>query len=317
MTDDLQVPEALREQVRDLPVLPAAASRLLTITGQAEVSVGEIARVIESDPTLMARTLRAANSPLCGTPRPVKTAQQATVLLGIEAIVNLAVGVSVAQVQAQLHAHLPFDAEAFGQHNVAVALATRKLARLTRHPSPGEAFVAGLLHDIGKLVLLVHAGEQYAAVLDRARRGEKPLHVLEREALVLDHAVAGYALCRHWNLPEAITEAVATHHTPAAPQALGSLVGAANDLVKILQLGFSGNRFIGAVPGQPGDPYSLDGLRALSAGMQAELPEAVEALGHAGGSYAPRPQAHPPRVQLHGADPPARALLTLMLGAMG
>ena len=82
MTDQtLVVPDDLLNSVRDLPVLPTAVTRLLSLTQQAEVGIGEIARVIESDPTLMARTLHVANSPLCGTPRRVKTAQQATVLL--------------------------------------------------------------------------------------------------------------------------------------------------------------------------------------------------------------------------------------------
>lgn len=313
----LVVPDDLLNSVRDLPVLPTAVTRLLSITQQAEVGIGEIARVIESDPTLMARTLHVANSPLCGTPRRVKTAQQATVLLGIDAIVSLAVGVSVASVQNQLHAKLPIDADAFGRHSIAVALVTRKLARRVKFPSPGEAFVAGLLHDIGKLVLLMHYGEAYADLMMRASMGEKPLHALEQETYGLDHAVAGQALCRHWNVPASIAEAVATHHTASAPHSLGDLVGAANDLVKTIQLGYSGNRFIAAVQGTPGDLSAPGWLRALIVSLQAEITEAEEALGHGKARNGQQKQIDCPLVQLQIGHPEEQTLLMSMLLAMG
>ena len=319
MSDHAQIPESLRESVRALPVLPTAVTRLLTITQQAEVSVGEIARVIETDPTLMARVLRVANSPLYKTARVIKTAQQATMMLGIDAIVNLALSVSVASVQDQLHEQLPIDAEEFGRHSIAVALASRKLARHFKLPHPGEAFVAGLLHDIGKLLLLMQYGEAYAGLMRRAQQGEKPLDALEKETFGLDHAAAGHALCAHWHVPSSMAEAVAAHHATPPPYSLGDIVQRANNLVKTIQVGFSGNRFITAGLGQPGDLAAQGWLRALILGFEEEMRHAEEALGHASGSSAStwKKKAARPLVQLQLTDPQVQAVIMSMLLVLG
>lgn len=319
MSAPSQIPDALRASVEALPVLPTAVTRLLSITQQAEVSVGEIARVIETDPTLMARTLRAANSPLYSTGREIKTAQQAAVLLGIEAIVNLALGVSVASVQDQLHEQLPIDPKAFGRHSMAVALASRKLARHAKLPRPGEAFVVGLLHDIGKLVLLMHHGDDYARLMMRAQQGEKALDALERETYALDHAAAGHALCQHWNVPASMAEAVATHHAAPGTNTLGDIVRQANTLVKTIQIGFSGNRFITAMPGQPADLAAQGWLRALILGLNEEIEQAEEALGRPSGrrSSSWTKKAARPLVQLQMTDPQTHTVFMSMLLAQG
>ena len=301
MSVQSQIPDAIRASVHDLPVLPTAVTRLLSITQQPDVSVGEIARVIESDPTLMARTLRVANSSLYSTAREIKTAQQATVLLGIEAIVNLALSVSVASVQNNLHEHLPIDAKAFGQHSIAVALVSRKLARRFKLSNPGEAFVAGLLHDIGKLVLLMHFGDDYAQLMLRAQQGEKALDALEKETYGLDHAAAGHALCLHWNVPASMAEAVATHHAAPGTHAVGDIVRKANNLVKTIQIGFSGNRFITAM--LAGDLTAHGWLRALILSLHEEIQQAEEALGRPSGPSAStgKKKATRPVVQLQMA----------------
>ena len=284
MSVQSQVPDDIVDSIGTLPVLPTAVTRLVALTQNDEVSFRELASVVESDPTLMARTLRLANSPLYSTARQIKTVQQAMVLLGTEVIVNLAVGVSIVSIQVRLYERLPIDAEAFGRHSVAVALAARKLARHFKLPNPGEAFVVGLLHDIGKLVLLRHFGEAYARLMVRAQQGEKALNELEQEVYELDHAVVGYALCRHWNLPCSMAEAVATHHAATLPRSLGDLVSKANDLVKTIQIGNSGNCYITAVQGQPGDLSAQGWLRELILGLPVETQQAEEALGRSAGS---------------------------------
>ena len=319
MSVQSQIPDAIRASIHELPVLPTAVTRLLSITQQADVSVGEIARVIESDPTLMARTLRVANSSLYSTAREIKTAQQAAVLLGIEAIVNLALSVSVASVQNNLHEHLPIDANAFGQHSIAVALVSRKLARRFKLSNPGKAFVAGLLHDIGKLVLLMHFGDDYAHFMMRAQQGEKALDALEKETYGLDHAAAGHALCLHWNVPGSMAEAVATHHAAPGTHAIGDILRKANNLVKTIQIGFSGNRFITSMPGQPADLTAHGWLRALILSLHQEIEQTEEAMGRSSGPSAAtwKKKAAPPVVQLQIAHPAEQAVLMSMLLAMG
>ena len=114
------VPDYIHESVRTLPVLPTAVTRLLSLARDINVDFREIARVIETDQTLTARTLRAANSPLNGVSRPVKTVRQAAVLLGADTIINLALGVSVISLQSGLYKNLPVDPNAFERHSIAV-----------------------------------------------------------------------------------------------------------------------------------------------------------------------------------------------------
>ncbi|RMH69875.1 MAG: HDOD domain-containing protein [Bacteroidetes bacterium] len=314
------VPDYILESVRSLPPLPAAVQRLLTLARDAEADFGEVSRVIESDQTLTARTLRAANSAFYGVPRRVETVRQATVLLGSDTIVNLALGVSVLGLQERMDRQWPLDAEAFWRHSLAVATAARLLARALPFDDADSAFVAGLLHDIGKLVMLDHFGDVYGQVLLAAQDGTRPLPELEREILGVDHAAVGQALCLHWNLPAHLTRAVAEHHDDAAPgaRAIPDLVRDANRLVKLAHLGTSGNPFVPVAtdPLAPHRQIHPSALHRLLDALPAQVREAEAVFGRSADA-APPPEAPPQLVHLEVTQPAERALLALTLRAMG
>ncbi len=315
------IPDYVHESVRALPVLPTAVTRLLSLARDVDADFREIARVIETDQALTARTLRAANSPLNGVSRQVKTVRQATVLLGADTIVNLALGVSVISLQSGLYKNLPVDPTAFGRHSIAVGLAARTLAQHFKLPNPSEAFVAGLLHDIGKLVLLMHHGEDYARLMRRAQKGDASLNELELDAYDLDHALVGHVLCMHWNLPSAMAQAVAEHHAEPAPRSIADVVSRANDLVKTIQLGDSGNRFVApaAAQGMPRDEISRDVLRELVLALPRLAHKAEEALKQSanGAATAATAAGDRPRIHLHVREPDECEILTAMFWSMG
>lgn len=244
MSTDTTVPSYILKSVHSLPPLPAAVNRLLALTRDPEVAFSEIVRVIESDQTLTARTLRTANSSLYSVSRRVQTVQQAVVLLGENAITNMVLGVSVMSMQADMQGW-PIDAGAFARHSIAVAVLARTLAERLCLPCPEEAFVAGLVHDIGKLALLNHSGDLYAGMLRAAQRGQRPLDQLERSIFKTDHSAVGAALCDHWNIPDSLSCIVAAHHAEAYPDAdaVAAVVRDANNLVKVLQIGDGGNAY--------------------------------------------------------------------------
>ena len=314
------VPDYIHESVRALPVLPIAVTRLLSLARDIDADFREIARVIETDQTLTARTLRAANSPLNSVSRQVKTVRQATVLLGTDTIVNLALGVSVISLQSGLYKNLPVDPNEFGRHSIAVGLAARTLAQHFKLPNPSEAFVAGLLHDIGKLVLLMHYGESYARLMRKAWQQSKPLHELEIDAYDLDHALVGHVLSLHWNLPLSIAQAVAEHHSEPAPRSVADVVSRANDLVKTIQLGDSGNRYVTLTPasGPPRDRISREVLREMVLALPRLTHKAEEALGHNVNGVASKASGGAcPRVHLHFREAEEQEILTAMLWSMG
>ncbi len=321
MSASSAIPDYVHESVRALPVLPTAVTRLLALARDVDVDFREIARVIETDQTLTARTLRAANSPLNSVSRTVKTVRQATVLLGADTIVNLALGVSVISLQSGLYKNLPIDPAAFGRHSIAVGLAARALAQHFKLPNPSEAFVAGLLHDIGKLVLLMHHGDNYTRLMRRAWQGDAPLNDLELDAYDLDHALVGHVLCMHWNLPSSMAQAVADHHTEPAPRSVADVVGRANDLVKTIQLGDSGNRYVASAPaqGMPRDEISRDVLREMVLALPRLAHKAEEALGQSRNGAVSRASSNEerPRVHLHVREADEQEILTAMLWSMG
>lgn len=314
------IPEYIHESVRSLPPLPAAVQRLLALARDAETDFAEISRVIESDQTLTARTLRAANSAFYGVPRRVETVRQATVLLGSDTIVNLALSVSVLGLQDDIARQWPLDPEAFWRHSLAVATTARQLAKVLNYEDADGAFVAGLLHDIGKLVMLNHFGEVYGQVLLAAQDGTKPLHELEQEILEIDHAAVGQALCLHWNLPAILTRAVAEHHDHEAPvsQAIPDLVRDANILVKLVHLGTSGNPYVPLTANDfaPHRQIHPSTLHQLLSDLPQHVHEAEAVFGR-GSSVQPTSPSTPPLVHLEITHPVERQVLALTLQAMG
>jgi putative nucleotidyltransferase with HDIG domain len=316
------VPDFILESVRSLPPLPASASRLLELAGDPSADLKEVARVIELDQTLTARVLRAANSALYGVPRRVQTVQQATVLLGRDAVVNLALSVSVMAAQSRSKSdEWPFAPSDFWRHSFGVATLARHLAKRIPGVSADEAFVAGLMHDIGKLVLLEHFGEVYAQVVMAAQYGTKPLFMLEQEILDTDHAVAGHALCLHWKIPAAITRAISEHHDEddSAPRTVADVVRNANDLVKAAGIGYGGSHFaeLRNSPNLPSRQIAPGDLRQLILNLPVEIREAEHAFGSPSSAESPPTEHVPYIVHQHIENLTERDFVRCVLWSMG
>jgi putative nucleotidyltransferase with HDIG domain len=316
------VPDFILESVRSLPPLPASAARLLELAGDPDADLKEVARVIELDQTLTARVLRAANSALYGVPRRVQTVQQATVLLGRDAVVNLCLGISVMAIQsATKNDRWPFAPADFWRHSFGVAALAHHLAKRIPGVSADEAFVAGLMHDIGKLVLLEHFGEVYSQVVLAAQYGTKPLFMLEQEVLDTDHAVAGHALCLHWKIPAAITRAISEHHdsNDSAPRTVADVVRNANDLVKAAGIGYGGSHFaeLRTSANIPSRQINPGDLRTLIVGLPEEVREAEHAFGSTVSSEEASAASGTSLVHQHIEDLTEREFVRCVLWSMG
>ncbi len=197
----------------ELVSLPEALVRLNVLVEDPRSTVEQIARVIETDSALTARLLRIVNSPFYGLPSRVETVRQAVSLVGMREIRDLAVATAVARVFEGIPPEL-MDMERFWRHSLLTGLVARELARHRRDGAAESRFVAGLLHDVGKLLLARQIPELARHALARATYEQIPLPEAEREALGFDHAEVGGALLEAWRLPEPLVVAARWHHAP-------------------------------------------------------------------------------------------------------
>jgi HD-like signal output (HDOD) protein len=192
------------------PPLYAALTRALT---RPETSMHEVARIISTDDAMSTRVLQVVNSAFFGLPQEVSSITQAVAFLGLQALKSLVLSVEAFRVFRSADGCAGFSLDA---HKMHVLLTARIASRIVPQPDRDEAFTAGLLHDVGKLVLASRLQVRYAPVLEIAREEQRPLHTVERELLGLTHGDAGAALLRLWGLPAMACEAAQLHHSPAA-----------------------------------------------------------------------------------------------------
>ncbi len=207
--------DRLLQALRALPPLPQAALEALAALRDERSGNDHCAELIARDQALSARTLRLANSAFYGVPGRVAAIRDAVHLLGRRTLASL---VTVATVSAQF----PAEAAAarpllgFWRHALASALAARELARALRLDAE-TAFTAGLLHDIGRLLLATVAPAELAQADALARQRDEPLHGFEVALLGHDHVAVGALVARHWQFPAEVVDAIAGHHAPPVP----------------------------------------------------------------------------------------------------
>ena len=266
----LQLDDIVRK-LEDLPSLPAVVMELLSSIDQDDVDISVLAKKVSHDQALTAKTLRLANSSLFGLQVKVTTIQQAITFLGFQTTRNLITAAAVTGCFAE--GQCPgFDDKAFWRHSIATAACCKVLARRVRF-NQDYAFTAGLLHDIGRLVLVSSFTDQYRQVM--AYRAANDCYVLEAEQAVMgiDHVVAGAALAEHWNFSDTMKTAIAYHHDPDADGAgiLAALVHVANAIVHALDLSGEDDDMVPAVSAAAWAALGLNQEAFMHAFRETEL----------------------------------------------
>jgi PAS domain S-box-containing protein len=232
--------------VHQLPSLPPVAARLIQVASDRESSLREVNSLIQSDAALSAKVLQIANSAYFGFPRQIETVERATALLGLDLVRSLALSIFVIDM-FRADSGQYFNPLEFWRHSMACAVASELLARRKGYRRPQEVFIAGLLHDIGKLLMFCWNREIYEEMVVTARVKRIPLHDVEKQVLGMDHAEAAALLMEHWKFPSALVQSSCRHHHPAstfADDAIGRqsiLVKCANNLCHLHRFGESGN----------------------------------------------------------------------------
>jgi putative nucleotidyltransferase with HDIG domain len=241
--------DLILQQLEELPTLPTVALRILEITGSDDASTSQVVRLVQSDPSLTARILQLVHRADSGVRGEVNSVERAVVLLGFEALRSAVLAVSVFETfQAEQPKQTHFSREEFWKHCVAVACCAELLAGQISEIDPGEAFVCGLLHDLGKVALDAVLPKSFNRVVEAADLLRGNIADVERQVIGLDHMVVGKRLAERWQLPVTIRDCVWLHgQTPEALPAtvkqpkLVNLITLADIIVRQQHLGYSGN----------------------------------------------------------------------------
>ncbi|HEX4125394.1 MAG TPA: HDOD domain-containing protein, partial [Tepidisphaeraceae bacterium] len=225
---------ALISRVTMIAALPEVTNKIIATVEDPNSSAAHLHQIVAHDPALVSRVLKVVNSSYYGLPGQVASVERAIVLLGSNAVKNLAIAASLGQLFRGARLCQKFSVKDLWTHCVAVSVTARELAKQMKLPLAEEAFLAGMIHDVGLLVLLQSSPEQLRDVCESASKSGGDFCVNERAQIGVDHQQVGMALAAQWKFPQPCQLVAGYHHQPLAlpaeQRALVSLVWAADTI---------------------------------------------------------------------------------------
>ncbi|MFT4515702.1 MAG: putative nucleotidyltransferase with HDIG domain [Planctomycetota bacterium] len=226
--------EDLIDGTINIPTIPTILVEITAVFDSPDGSAKDAARVIEKDPAIATRALRLVNSSFYGLKNPVSNINLACSILGLKVIKNLIVQATVLQTFGAGEQTNEFNADWLWDHSFKTAIACRLLAEqsvIAENFNKDDAYTCGLIHDIGKLILIESQADRFFEALELSKQHNIPLAKTEAEVFGFNHAHVGALLANRWKLAPSVQAAVMYHHSPATnPEdwAHGFLVKAAN-----------------------------------------------------------------------------------------
>ncbi len=269
---DLKTLKSKIEGIQTLATIPGVARRVLELIGNPTVSLAEISRFISHDPVLTSRILRMVNSPIYGFPGRISSVNQAVLLLGLNVVRGLLFGVTVFDLMQQTMIGL-------WEHSMGCAILARLMAVKKGLKDPEETSIHGLLHDIGKVILLLKFPDEYEKVMVEAREKELLVYEVEAGYFSTTHATVGAWVAEQWSFPKRLIDVIQYHHKPhlskVAPMET-AIVHFADVLLRGRGFGFAGDS---TVP--PVHPSSWELVGLSEPDIRSILSEAEDLLDEA------------------------------------
>lgn len=258
MTEDFH--RQLEEMVARMPAFPASVQRVLKLTSDIGCSAKELVQVIEHDPVMTLKILKLLNSAYFSLPRKITSIHQSVVYLGFNTIKNVALSIATLGILPQKN-KAGFDTQGYLKHSLSTAAITRLLHQKFRHKDfdASDCFVAGLLHDIGKVVYAQFNPEGFAQIIQRSQIDGIAVFRAERELIRADHSLIGAMLGQKWNFPASLVECIGEHHETEKPgNEMRDSVIAANQISKALGCGQPVKGKDAELPSSVADRFGMD-----------------------------------------------------------
>jgi HD-like signal output (HDOD) protein len=270
--------ESTIKRCSQIATLPAVAVQIIHLSEDPDSSIEAMNKVVLNDPILGARILKLVNSAYYGMPGQVDSIQRAIVMLGFKAVKNIAIAASLVNMVRGGRITEGFCATDLWNHSIAVATSAQMLARHSTHVSIDEAFLAGLIHDVGIVVEMQAFGPIFAQMIQKLYADQAlTFREAEKEAFGASHEDFGAGLARNWNFPESLQLVTGYHHRPLelaeTDRQLPGLVHVADVLASRIGVGYTRTVETASV-----DPRFLSELGLTDADLDAvaeQLPEAV------------------------------------------
>jgi len=224
--------------IRNLPSIPVIMFEVTKMLENPKTNANDLGKVISMDQGLVAKILTVANSPLYGLPRRVSTIEFAIVILGFEHIKNIVIALSMIEAfKGKEDKNL--DKKSYWLHSLVTAFASKRIADDFRYRKSGEAFTAGLLHDLGISVIQRFFNADFLKILEFVKENGTDFLYAEKQILGIDHQDIGQFLIDKWNLPPILGDVILNHHTPekAENKQLSAIVHLADYMTQKLGIG--------------------------------------------------------------------------------
>lgn len=249
MTMSPELTKKLAAAVDGMPAFPKSVQRVLELTRDVNSTPKELVEVIDKDPVLTVKILKVVNSAYYSLPKQITSVGHAVVYLGFNTIKNLALSIAAIGMLPKSN-EAGFDGQQYLLHSLATAAIAKQLGQKVDDADPMDCFIAGLLHDFGKVVLAQFMPQEFRAALQVSQAQGSSLHLALREVLGgADHAVVGAMLVEKWRFSPHLVEAIRHQYGPeVADSGIVACVFGANQISKKLHFGDAGNSLIEEFP---------------------------------------------------------------------
>ncbi|MDH4331212.1 MAG: HDOD domain-containing protein [Desulfobulbaceae bacterium] len=239
----------IRKYIERMPSLSTTVTKVLEVCNRPSTSANDLNRVIALDPVLTGQVLKLINSAYYSLPNQISSLTRAIIMLGINTVKNLALSTAVLGSMGREDSFRSLSMDEFWTHSLCVGVMAKALAGVKKIPGmmQEEFFVAGLLHDLGKIPLNNCFAEEYRQALELSGIEQGPLPRAEEILLGFDHGLAGKMIAEKWQLNQTLTELLRFHHAPEKAAAdnrqLIAVVALANTYANLFDVGSAGDRY--------------------------------------------------------------------------